>query len=276
MRPKESGAITENVYGTTRFKDLFTAIINTEHADEPCALLGGVRCEESPSRNAGLTTAATYKHVTWGKAFDKKAHHYNFSPLYDWSYTDVWKAIHANGWAYCPIYDHQYQYGVPLQNMRVSNLHHETATNSLYYLQEVERETFEALARRLPGVHTIGQMKNDAFTVPKELPFMFESWQEYRDHLCTHFVVHEKSRNAFQHRFAKMDIKYARFPNKERMYRAQIKAMMANDWEGALIDNWEANPWVHGWVKWTKGREHERNAQNPYIIRTMSLEAACK
>jgi len=274
MRPKEPGAITENVYGTNRFKDLFTAIINTEYAGQSCALLGGVRCEESPRRNAGLTVAATYKHVTWGSVFSKKEHRYNFSPLYDWSYTDIWKAIHNNNWPYCRIYDHQYQYGVKLLNMRVSNLHHETATNSLYYLQEVERETFEALAKRLPGVHTIGQMKSDAFLVPKELPYMFESWKDYRDHLCKHLIVHADSQAAFQTRFSKMDQIFEKFPDKEKMYKAQIKAMLANDWEGELLTNWECTPWVHGWLKWTKGRDHERNAENPYIARTLSAETA--
>lgn len=270
MRPKEPGAITENIYGTNRFKDLFTAIINTEYAGQPCALLGGLRCEESPRRNAGLTQAATYKYITWGAVFDKKGHRYNLSPLYDWSYTDIWKAIHENKWPYCPLYDHQYKYGVPLLNMRVSNLHHETATNSLYYLQEVERDTFEALAKRLPGVHAIGQMKSDAFTVPKELPYMFDSWREYRDHLCQNLIVHPESQKAFEKRFSKMDVKYLRFPDKTTLYKAQIKAMLSNDWEGALIDNWESNPWVHGWYKWTKGREHEKNKDNKFIKMTLT------
>ena len=274
MRPKEPGAITENIYGTTRFKDLFTAIINTEYAGQSCALLGGVRCEESPRRNAGLTVSATYKHITWGKAFNKKEHRYNLSPLYDWSYTDIWKAIHKNNWAYCKIYDYQYQYGVPLLNMRVSNLHHETAVNSLFYLQEVERDTFEALAKRLPGIHTIGQMKSDAFDLPAKLPYMFESWKQYRDHLCQNLIVHHESQVAFQKRFSKMDIKYEKFPDKDKMYKAQLKAMLANDWEGTLITNWESIPWVHGWYQWTNGKEHELNAKNPYIIQTKNKEEA--
>ncbi len=274
MRPKEPAAITENTYGTTRFKDLFTAIINTEYKSEPCALLGGVRCEESNSRNVGLIHKATYKHVTWGKVFDKKTQHYNFSPLYDWHYSDVWKAIHDNGWPYCKIYDYQYQHGVPLQNMRVSNLHHETATNALYYLQEIERDTFEALAKRLPGIHTIGQLKGEAYRLPDELPFMFESWQEYRDHLCEHLVTHPASQAAFRKRFGKMDLKYAEFPDKDKLYKAQAKAILSNDWEGTLIDNWEASPMVHGWIKWMKGGHHRDDVKNPFIKKTLAAEAA--
>jgi hypothetical protein len=71
-----------------------------------------------------------------------------------------------------------------------------------------------------------------------------------------------------------MDEIWEKFPDKVIMYKAQIKAMLANDWEGELLTNWECMPWVHGWLKWTKGRDHELNAKNPYIARTLSAEAA--
>ena len=54
MRKKEPYAITENVYGTERFGELFPAIA-AHHYPDNTAFLGGVRCEESPQRTVGLT-----------------------------------------------------------------------------------------------------------------------------------------------------------------------------------------------------------------------------
>jgi predicted phosphoadenosine phosphosulfate sulfurtransferase len=60
----------------------------------------------------GLTSYLTYKDITWGKYENRKLEHYVFYPLYDWSYTDIWKAIFDHGWSYCRLYDYMYQYGV--------------------------------------------------------------------------------------------------------------------------------------------------------------------
>lgn len=136
MREKEPIAIKENKYGTDRFAKLLDRVIEVEYEGIPVANVAGIRCEESPGRRAGLTGLATYKYVTWGAVTTKD--HYVFSPIYDWSYTDVWKAIFDNGWEYNRVYDYFYRYGVPVTRMRVSNLNHETAVSSLYHLQEIE------------------------------------------------------------------------------------------------------------------------------------------
>ena len=113
--------------------------------------------EESPGRPLGLTGSPVYKGVTWGhQHYSKNCNphgkpHVTFYPIYYWSYTDVWKAIHDNGWKYNKLYDAQYRLGTPVPNMRVSNLHHETALQNIFYVQEVEPETYEKLTRRLQG-----------------------------------------------------------------------------------------------------------------------------
>ena len=265
MRDKEPNSIKINTYGTKTFGALFTEIVKQDYPGKSAALLGGLRSEESPARHAGLTNKATYKHVTWGKVFDKKTKKFNFSPIYDWSYTDVWKAIHENNWPYCPIYDAQWRYGVPLKNMRVSSLHHETAVNSLYYLQEAERDTWERLCKRLPGANTIGHLQGAAFEVPQKLPFMFDSWREYRDHLCDNLITDSAHRKAFRNHFSRLERKYASFPAPDRMNRVLVRAILSNDYHSVLIANWESNQWVHGWLKWTKGRSHQLDSKNPFI-----------
>lgn len=98
MRPREPNSIHENVYGTDRFGEMFNAFFK-HHFDGPVANIGGVRAEESPSRAVGLTHNPTYKWVTWGKILNKPRKQFSLYPIYDWSYADVWKAIHDNGWA---------------------------------------------------------------------------------------------------------------------------------------------------------------------------------
>ena len=240
MRPKEPGSIQENVIGQTRFKKVFDAFLLHLFPDEPACYVGGVRGEESPTRMTGLTHYPTYKWATWGRMMNKAAGHVTMYPIFDWSYTDVWKAIHDNGWPYAPLYDLQYQHGVPLPRMRVSNLHHETAVKELYYLQEVEPDTWAALTRRLRGVATAGQLKDDAFSVD-ELPGAFSTWVEYRDYLVTHLISEEKQ-HFYRKRFKDDDIFYDRLTDPVPVWKVQIKSILKGDWEFTLLHNLSHNP----------------------------------
>lgn len=206
MREKEPNSRKENIYGTPSFIDLFPLIIDHEFGGQKACDLTGIRAEESPKRMKGLSTYATYKHITWGKKGNVEKGHYSFHPIYDWSYTDVWTAIHKFKWPYCKVYDYQWQYGVSVNNMRVSNLHHETALAVLFYLQEIEPDTWNKLVERLPGIAAAGQLKKDSFTIPKQLPYMFADWREYRDHLLKHLIQEDASRNKFTIKFAKMGL----------------------------------------------------------------------
>jgi predicted phosphoadenosine phosphosulfate sulfurtransferase len=145
MHPQDSISLKENRYGTDRFHELFGKFIEVEYPDTPTAYVAGVRAEESPTRATMLTSTPKYKWITWGKGFSKKRQHFTLYPIYDWSYTDIWKAIHDNGWSYCPLYDYMYQYGIKVRDMRVSNVHHETAVHTLFFLQEVEADTWNRL-----------------------------------------------------------------------------------------------------------------------------------
>lgn len=233
MRDKEPDSVKENLFGTRTFADLFNGIVNHFYPEGNVAKLAGVRTEESPSRFKGLTTYETWGGRTWGKVEDKKRHHFTFYPLYDWSYTDVWKAIHDNGWAYNEVYNYQYRYGVPVQNMRVSSLNHETALPVLYYLQEVEPDTWEALTHRLQGINTVGHMKKQ-FMAPKELPPMFVDWAEYRDHLLKNLVHDPAKRAIFEKQFREWCARYEPHAQKD-LIRTQIKAVLTDDYHGTAL-----------------------------------------
>jgi len=240
MRPQESYSIKENNYGTERFAELFPAIIKKDYPNIKTCYIAGMRTEESPTRAMALTHDLTYKHVTWGANLNKTHKHYTFYPIYDWSYSDVWKAIHDNDWHYNAVYDAQYNYGVPLQNMRVSNVHHETAVGTLFYMQEIEGQTYQRLTQRIAGIDMAGKMgKADYF--PKELPFMFATWGEYRDFLLDKLIDNPDWKASFAKTFARHDEIYAETMG-AKMYKEHINAILTNDWEAVKLGNFERRP----------------------------------
>lgn len=235
VRPQEEYSKKENIYGTERFGELFNAIVRVEFGDKKGALIGGVRAEESPIRAKMLTRQAKYKWVTWAKILDSKRQHFTFYPVYDWSYRDVWKAIHDNEWKYCTIYDKMYQYGVSLNDMRVSNLHHETAVRSLFILQELEPTNYNRIVARIGGIDMAGKMKGDLYC-PSRLPFMFKSWTEYRDYLIENLLDPEWQ-DRFHKHYINMDKLYRPFMSEEKLCKLQISSVLTNDWEFLKIRN---------------------------------------
>jgi len=236
IREKEPNSIKVNRYGTDRFAELFPAITDVEFGGQKACAIAGVRAEESYNRRQGLTSFATYKHVTWGNKWGKEGI-FTFYPIYDWSYKDVWAAIHRNGWEYCQIYDYMWQYGVPVSQMRVSNVHHETAVKTLYYLQEIEAGTWEKITARINGINTAGHLKGNAFDVPKQLPYMFADWREYRDHLLKNLIAGGEAQERFRKKFEQMDRVYHDLPIKDEMYKVQISAILTNDYHLTKLGN---------------------------------------
>lgn len=254
MRPKEEISIKENVFGTDRFHGVFNGVVNHIADGGRAAMLGGVRTEESPTRLVALTHQATYKEITWGKKLDEKKEQFTFYPIYDWCLSDVWKAIHSNGWSYCRIYDIMYRYGVAPTMMRVSNLHHETAVHHLFWLHEVEKETWEALTKRLGGINQAKHMKKADMLTVKELPFMFESWRGYRDYLTEKLIEVPEQLTAFKKRWAKMDERYSDMRLPDDLHRRQVNSLLVNDWEGVKLSGFENSPPVVMFRKWKSGR----------------------
>lgn len=269
IRPKEPNSIKENHYGTDRFAELFTKIFEKDFADRTICYIAGVRAEESPTRMMGLTEGQTYKHITWGKYLNKKLGHYTFYPLYDWSYTDVWKAIHDNDWDYCEIYDYMYQHGVPVRDMRVSNVHHETAVKSLYYLQEIEADNWNRIVKRIKGINTAGMIKEDAFYV-KELPFMFKSWREYRDYLLDNLIEDKENHATFKKNFDKADEVFTFDKSADKSAcKVAITSILKNDYHMTTFNNFLRSPEINTYKKYksgkiTKIREVNKHLEDEY------------
>ena len=238
IRDKDPISIKVNNTGTNRFHAMFPAFVRSIYPDDydKACIVGGVRCEESPQRARGLTSAATYKEITWGKNENGVI---SFYPIYDWSYTDVWHAIFVNKWKYNTIYDEFYKLGVPVARMRVSNLHHETAVKNLDYVQEIEPKTWNKLVARLAGIHTTAEIDyDDNFKPPKTLPFMFKDWKEYRDYLLEKLIVDPEQRETYRKQFEHDDKKtYGSEILSDALIKCHIASMLANDYTFTKINN---------------------------------------
>lgn len=251
VREKEDVSIKENIYGTDRFGEMFTKFLGEKYPKKKACFISGVRCEESPGRFNGLTNYKTYKHITWGKVTDKRRSHFTFYPLYDWAYTDVWKAIHDNDLVYCKLYDYQYQRRIPMRAMRVSNVHHETSIMDLMYLQEIEPQTWEKIVNRLDGINSVKALKKDFLNI-YELPYMFNGWREYRDYLLEKLIVDPEIKEKFKNQFKQYEGKY-NDETENKLNKVETSMIMCNDWHGTKLSNFQC---MYGFKKHKKGAIH--------------------
>ncbi len=237
IHPQDKIAIKENNYGTNKFHELFVKIAGVDFPDNTCCI-AGVRTEEAPKRFVVLTTGVTYKYITWGKQLNKKRNQFTFYPIYDWSYTDVWKYIQQNNLSYNKIYDEYYRHGMSIKEMRVSNLHHETAIQSLVIVQELEPETWNKVAKKIEGANTIKHLQKESFTCPKELPYMFESWKEYALHLADNLVPDEKHRKDLSKWIDKTKLFHAEICAKD-YWRIIVNTILSSDFDFTKLVNWK-------------------------------------
>jgi len=234
VRDQHPISLKENVYGTDRFRKLLHAA--TSHHFPGAAVLVGTRAQESPARLGSLATKPSYKWISWAARSGKTV---NFWAIYDWTDRDVWKAIGSNGWDYNVHYDAMYRYGIPLSKMRVSNYHHEMSVHALFYLQEIEPETYQKATKRISGIATAAHLNERDFFV-RELPFMFASWREYRDYLVDNLLTEELQPH-FRKHFGWLDKRLALALQHEKWDRhihlAEIQSILTQDVDFAKLDN---------------------------------------
>jgi len=259
VREKDEDSIKVNDYGVENFFDLFDAYAVKKYGKgEKICNLAGVRAEESPSRLNGLTSYPTYKWITWGKK-EKTSNHFTFYPLYDWSYSDIWKAIFENNWEYTRLYDYMFQYGVQVKDMRVSDVIHETAVRNMFFMQEVEPETWNRIINRVSGANSTSHLLNEGLAV-KELPYMFRDWKEYRDYLLENLISDKWIKEKFRKKFEAHDDNY-RDEILEKLYKTEISAILLGDWEGTKLSLFRAS---HARYSKNKGKMglHEKRSSS--------------
>jgi predicted phosphoadenosine phosphosulfate sulfurtransferase len=250
IHDKHPLSIKENKYGTERFHELFNKIVEKEFKEIKTCLIAGVRTEEAPKRFVALTHAITYKHITYGTVLNKKYQHYTFYPLYDWSYTDIWKYINQNTIQYNKVYDEMYKHGVRINDMRISNLHHETAIQVLLLVQKIEPKTWNKVADRIDGASSIKHIKLNSFTCPKELPYMFKDWQEYCYHLIENLIQDDKNKIMINKIINKKKHIYNGDNISKQFWKTIINTILSSDWDFTKIANFECRPHVFTYRKY--------------------------
>lgn len=186
--------------------------------------LCGLKVSESMMRRMALTTGKPrYKGLMWISK-ERKGLVQKGYPIYDWNDNDVWTAIAKNKWPYNVLYDRMYQFGVSPQRMRCSALIHETAWHSLELLQEFEPETYNKFCKRVPGTDTFSHAF-ETEVVPRQLPFMFKDWKEYRDYLLEHLVKPELW-ELFRKRWKGQDT--------VEWYKVHVRECIVNDLDGTI------------------------------------------
>ena len=223
MREKEPDSVHENTLGTNRFYQIFDAYLQQQcqlaGLEPPYCTIAGIRAEESSKRLRELGSpkfGGSYKDITW-VSHRKRSDAIIFCPIYDWTWRDVWKAIHENNWPYLPVYDYMYQTGMNPSLMRVSSFTHSRALRDMNRLHEFEPETWNRLQKRIKGVNASKHLKLSMLR-PTVLPRAFESWLEYRDYLLKHLVEPDSEmRKGFDTNFGRRDRKYLGTPF-ERSY----------------------------------------------------------
>lgn len=230
-------SVKENIYGTDRFHDLFPALARTEYPKQPMCYIAGMRADENPKRYVSLTSHRVFKWATWGMNLNKAKKHYTMYPIYDWTSSDVWKAITTHNWDFNRIYEQMYGYGVPLREMRVSNLHHETAIQSLFHLQEIEPDTYVKLTQRLAGIDMAAKLGRKDYDM-RELPFMFKSWREYRDYLLEHLILDPDHKKLFGKAFSRHDEIYQDYFG-DKLYQVHVSVILRQDYHMTTLSNFD-------------------------------------
>lgn len=276
IHEKHPISLKENKYGTIRFHDLFKAIMGVEFKGKKACYIGGMRVEETPKRYLALTGSETYKGLTFGSCLDKKQQHYSFHPIYDWSYKDVWKYINDNKLCYNRIYDEMYKKGVKIQDMRISNVHHETSIQTLLLIQEIEPETWNKVAKRIGGANTIKHLKNQSFRCPRQLPYMFKDWEEYATFLCEKLVLDEKNRNKLKEVINKNKDVFVDEEINRSFYREVINTILSNDWDYTKITNFLLRPETKVYVKFKKGKRKRDMIKYAKYLKKEELEELWK
>jgi hypothetical protein len=86
---------------------------------------------------------------------------------------------------------------------------------------------------------------------PRELPFMFRDWREYRDYLLEHLIIRDDMKKRMAAEFANVE---RRFPADVDggLYRVMVTSILANDYELTKLKNWMNSK---GSADWTARRD---------------------
>jgi len=131
-----------------------------------------------------------------------------------------------------------YKHGVAVRNMRISNVHHETALESLLIIQEIEPETWQKLTNKLEGINTVKHLKSSSYTCPKVLPKAFETWKEYAVYLADNIIDKQENKDTIVKLLKRGDKLFIHDRIMNSFHRNMINTILSNDWDLTKDRNW--------------------------------------
>ncbi len=122
------------------------------HDEKKTVCLLGIRANESLQRYSGIINKRYgYGGECWITNQFKNV--WSASPLYDWSYHDVWHAYAEFGYDYNKLYDLYYMAGLKPDNMRVASPFNDQAKDSLHLYRVLDPEMWAKLIGRVNGAN---------------------------------------------------------------------------------------------------------------------------
>ena len=122
------------------------------HGNKKTVCLLGIRADESLKRYNGIVNKRYgYKGECWITRQFKDA--YVASPMYDWSYYDVWHAYAKFDYDYNKLYDLYYMAGLKPDQMRVASPFNDYAKDSLHLYRILDPEMWTKLLGRVMGAN---------------------------------------------------------------------------------------------------------------------------
>lgn len=150
---EDNNPLTEYGYDVEN-KYIYTAI--NKYISENCkvrtGVIVGLRADESLNRYRAVTK---FKHLDMAYCTQVLENVYNFYPIYDWDFRDVWKYHYDNKIEVNPIYQKMWLKGVFKREMRISQSFAGVPKKTLPLYRELEPESFERFCARVDGVNSL-------------------------------------------------------------------------------------------------------------------------
>lgn len=136
------------------FQKKFCQWLHQKSGVKRTAILIGIRAQESINRYNAVTRKETFsKFDTIPYSTRVAPDIFNFYPLYDWQFEDIWVANNRFKFDYNRLYDLYFQAGVSFKEMRVANPFHQSGVSALKLYRAIEPETWGKLIGRVNGVN---------------------------------------------------------------------------------------------------------------------------
>lgn len=189
------------------FQTKFCQWLHHEKRARRTAVLVGIRAQESLNRYTAITRDETFSKfglITYSRRIAYNV--FNFYPMYDWLFEDVWVANAKFGFDYNHLYDLYFQAGVPFKYMRVANPFHQCGVQALKLYKAIEPLTWGKLVGRVNGANFAAlyggtsAMGYHRISIPPG-----HTWKSYVEFLLE--TLPETTRNIYLKKFRK-SIKY--------------------------------------------------------------------